>query len=210
MVDVATLDDWYSKLRTQWEWVAGCGEFAVLWNSEEFQRWHTEQPVRARESLFLIIKSVVGNNAAAGVARIFDHESGKDRICIPRLMICLEDEETAKAYCRAPDGLTHLNHARAIWKSVQNAHSNLSVQKRQASPTLLIKAFREYRNSRQAHLLENEPEGVFYADLWHLAHEAGIIIESLGRASDTCTVSASSVGKVWAGRHLELFELLKS
>lgn len=208
--DVTTLDNWYWKLRTQWEWIAGCAEFAVLWDSDEFRRWHEVQSARARESLLLIVKSVAGNNAVAGVARIFDHESGKDRICIPRFMLCLDDEATANAYCRAPDGEMHLRNARAVWASIRDTPSQLSAESQSPNPTMLLKAFRGYRDARQAHLLDKEPEKLYFADLWHLAREAGQIIESLGKASGTCMVSASSVREVWAQRHKALFEVLKS
>jgi hypothetical protein len=210
MVDIATLDDWYGKIRTQWEWIAGCAEFAVLWDSEDFQIWFEDQPIRAREALLMISKSVVGNNAAAGIARIFDPDKGNNRICIPRLLNCLENLEVAEAYCRAHDGDDHLRFAQEIWKILQDTPSHFSAQTRQPKPTLMLDAFRKFRNARQAHLLETEPESVFYADMWHLAREAGVIIESLGRASGTCTVSASSVKGVWAERHMALFSVWKS
>ncbi|MDE0537681.1 MAG: hypothetical protein OXH94_03030 [Rhodospirillales bacterium] len=210
MVDVSTLDNWYSELRTQWEWIAGCDQFAALWDSEPFEIWHKQQSRSAQKSLLLIVKSVVANNAAGGVARIFDNDKGKDRICIPRFMRCLEDEQLANAYCRAPNGDLHLSAARVTWKTVQNTPSRKSVEERQSNQTLLIDAFREYRDSRQAHLLDLEPEGVFYADLWHLAREAGAIIEALGNASGTHTVSVEAVNQVWAERHLALFESWKS
>ncbi len=208
MVDIKTLDDWLGKLRVQWEWVAGCSEFALLWDSEEFQSWFEGQSTQTRMSLKLIIKSVVGSNAASGVARLFDNDAGNNRICIPRLMRCLDDQGVADAFCRAENGQYYLADARAVWKCLQETASRRSIQEN--SQTMVLKAFRDYRNARQAHLLDSVPEGVFYADLWHLADKGGEIIELLGSASDTMLVSATAIKKVWRDRHNSLFEAWKA
>lgn len=204
MVDLKTLDDWLTKLRLQWDSVAGCSEFALLWGSEEFQCWFEKQSKPARASLKLMVESVVGSNAAAGVARLFDNNAGDNRICIPRMMHCLEVAELAAAFCRAENGPKHLATARDVWEGLKDSPSCRSLSAN--SQTKILKAFRDYRNARQAHLLDFEPEGVFYADLWHLSDKAGEIIELLGSASGKYTVSASATKKVWRDRHTKLFE----
>jgi len=204
MVDVETLDDWLKKLRTQWDWVAGCSEFALLWDSEEFQYWFEKQSQPARASLNLIVKSVVGSNAVAGVARLFDNNAGENRICIPRMMHCLEEPELASDFCRADNEQLQLTRAKDVWETLKDTNSRRSLQAN--NQTKILEAFRDYRNARQAHLLDFEPEGVFYTDLWHLADKAGEIIELLGAASGTYTVSASATKKVWRDRHQSLFE----
>ncbi len=209
MTDLDTLDDWYRKLRLEWEMIAACGEFVVLWDSEEFEQWYKDQPKPAREALLMMVKSMVSNTTMI-IARVFDSHHGKDRICIPRFMKCLEDENVATSYCRGHEGEAHLRLAQNVWTTLESTPSYLSINNNNSQPIPMLRAFRDYRIKRQAHLLDKEPEQVSFADLWHLAREAGTIIEYLGKASGCCIVSASAVTQVWAKKHQSLFEVWKS
>lgn len=189
--------------------IAGCAEFVVLWDSEEFEQWYKDQPNPARDSHLMVVKSVV-SNATMSVVRILDNHHGKHRICIPKFMKCLEDENVATSYCRSHEGEAHLRLAQSVWTTLENTPSYLSINKHNSQPIPMLRAFRDYRIKRQAHLLDKEPEQVSFADLWHLAREAGTIIEFLGKASGSCIVSASTVKQVWAMKHSSLFEVWKS